>query len=192
MPGVAAIVLAAGTSSRLGFPKQLIKLDGETLLDRAVRLAFEAGLSPIYGVISSGLAHEPMPREMAAVVNNEATEGMASSIRLGVRAVQIVAAPLAGALILACDQPAVTTKHLEELALGGSEILASAYAGKKGIPAYFPTRMFGELLALRGDTGARDLLKNAKFVQLRGGEFDIDTIEDLDRVRKLYGGDTGS
>jgi CTP:molybdopterin cytidylyltransferase MocA len=127
---------------------------------------------------------------MITVVNRNAVEGMASSIRCGVLAVENAARSLTGAVILACDQPAVTAEHLGQLALGGPGILASAYAGKKGIPAYFPTETFRQLLTLRGDTGARGLLKTAKMVSLPGGELDIDTIEDLDRARRLYERDT--
>jgi molybdenum cofactor cytidylyltransferase len=186
MANVAAIVLAAGASLRLGSPKQLIRLGGETLLERAVRVAFEARLDPIYGVVSADLALETALHRMIPVINQDSMEGMASSIRCGVLALKNADAPLSGVIILACDQPAVTVHHLKQLALGGHAMLASAYAEKKGIPAYFPAAMFGELLTLRGDMGARQLLKSAKALDLRGGELDIDTIEDLDRARKLY------
>jgi molybdenum cofactor cytidylyltransferase len=186
MAGVAAVVLAAGASLRLGSPKQLIRLGGETLLERAVRLAFEADLYPIYGAVSTDLAQNAVPRQMIPVVNHEAMEGMASSIRCGVRAVENAAASLMGVIILACDQPAMTVEHLKQLALGGPDLLASAYVGTKGMPAYFPAGMFGELLTLRGDIGARELLKDARTVDLLGGELDIDTVEDLERARKLY------
>ncbi len=181
-----AIVLAAGASLRLGSPKQLIRLCGETLFDRAVRLALDAELDPIYGVVSADLPLEAAPGPMIPIVNHEAVEGMASSIRCGVRALGNAGASLSGAIILACDQPAVTADHLRQLALGGHDVLASAYAGRTGIPAYFPTGMFGELLTLKGDMGARALLKSAKALNLPGGELDIDTIEDLERARRLY------
>jgi molybdenum cofactor cytidylyltransferase len=186
MAQVAAIVLAAGASSRFGSPKQFIRLGGETLLERAVRVVSEAGLSPIYGVISNDFSHESVPYPMISVVNPQAIEGIASSIRCGIRAVENVAATLSGSIILACDQPAVTVEHLKQLALGGPEVLASAYAGRKGIPAYFPKEVLRKLLALRGDTGAREFLKAAKAIDLPAGELDIDTIEDLDRARKFY------
>jgi molybdenum cofactor cytidylyltransferase len=190
MASVAAIVLAAGASLRFGHPKQLIKLGGETLLERAVRVASEAELYPVYGVVSADLPFETAPRRMIPVVNREATEGIASSIRCGVRALENAAASLSGVIILACDQPAMTVEHLRQLALGGPALLASAYVGTKGIPAYFPAGMFEDLLTLRGGTGARELLKNARTVDLLGGELDIDTIEDLERARKLYERDT--
>jgi molybdenum cofactor cytidylyltransferase len=149
-------------------------------------VASEARLNPIYGVISIDFAHEAAPPAMISVVNPEAVEGMASSIRCGVRAVENAEITLSGAIILACDQPAVTVEHLEQLALGGRELLASAYAGKKGIPAYFPIGVLKKLLTLRGDAGAREFLETAEAIDLFGGELDIDTIEDLDRARKIY------
>ncbi len=187
MGPVAAIVLAAGASARLGTPKQLIRLGTETLLARTVRIAFEAGLSPVYGVVPSDLPIQPAPPGMVRVVNPDAAEGMASSIRAGVRALAADFPTTRGVIILACDQPAVTADHLRELADGGTDIVASAYAGRRGVPAYFPRAVCEALLALRGDAGARDLLREARAVPLPGGELDIDTARDLEVARKLYG-----
>jgi molybdenum cofactor cytidylyltransferase len=91
-----------------------------------------------------------------------------------------------GVVILACDQPAVTAEHLRLLAEGGDAVVASAYAGRKGVPVYFPARVFGALLALQGDTGARVLLREARAVELPGGELDVDTIQDLELAQRLY------
>jgi molybdenum cofactor cytidylyltransferase len=60
---------------------------------------------------------------------------------------------------------------------------ASSYADRKGVPAYFPRKMFSALLSLKGDAGARDLLKSAVAIDLKGGEVDIDTAEDLERAK---------
>jgi molybdenum cofactor cytidylyltransferase len=181
-----AIVLAAGASLRLGSPKQLARVGEETLLERMIRVAFEAGLHPVYGVISANLLIEPSPRGVIWIVNHEAAEGMASSIRAGLHALEGDGAPCSGVIILACDQPAVTAAHLRELAKGGDSVVASAYSGRKGVPAYFPRSAFDALRVLRGDVGARDLLQNAKAVPLADGELDVDTIEDLEQARKLY------
>jgi molybdenum cofactor cytidylyltransferase len=183
---VAAIVLAAGASLRLGTPKQCIRLGAETLLERAVRVAREADLNPIFGVVPANLSIEPIPIGMRRVVNQEAAEGMASSVRAGLRALATNGSIVSGAVFLACDQPAVTAQHLRELANGDTDIVASAYAGRKGVPAYFPSAAFQSLFDLRGDAGARDLLLNARAIPLTGGELDIDTIQDLDQARKLY------
>ncbi len=182
---VAAVILAAGASRRLGFPKQLARLADETLLERVVRVSFEAGLDPVIGVLAVDLALDPPPSGMMRVDNPNAAEGMASSILAGLKALQHLTS-LSGAVILACDQPAVTPSHLQKLICRPNDIVASSYAGRKGIPAYFPATHFRQLLALRGEVGARDLLRTARAIALTGGELDIDSVEDLDQARKLY------
>jgi molybdenum cofactor cytidylyltransferase/nicotine blue oxidoreductase len=180
-----AIILAAGSSTRLGQPKQHVRILGETLLERAVRIAREAALTPVFIVLPPRLAHPPLP-ESTILINHAAAEGMGSSIRLGVRAAMETRAT--GAVILACDQVAVTADHLHRLCIGkeNNEIVASSYAGRNGVPAYFPASAFPALLALSGDIGARNLLRGARAVPLVGGELDIDTPEDLARARLLY------
>lgn len=185
---IAAIVLAAGASRRLGQPKQTICLGPETLLERAVRLAHLAGLIPVYAVVArDGELPLPLPLHATMVINPNAAEGIASSIRTGILAADC--AGTEGAVILACDQPAVTSRHLRELIrnnCGGEKIVASSYAERKGIPAFFPASSFDRLLTLRGDTGARELIADATAVPLLHGEIDIDTVEDLVRAQALY------
>ncbi|HEY4382234.1 MAG TPA: nucleotidyltransferase family protein [Acidobacteriaceae bacterium] len=181
----AAILLAAGASTRLGEPKQLAMLGSETLLERSVRVAREAGFVPV--VVVLGAAAEQIRERCdfggAAVVVNEAwEEGMASSIRAGLRAVP---AAVVGALVMTCDQPAVTAEHLRALASAG-EVTASTYAGRRGVPAYFPAALFRELVELRGDAGARELLLAAATVELAGGELDVDTAADLAEAVRRY------
>ena len=179
----AAIILAAGSSTRLGQPKQNIRIANETLLERAIRVAHLAGLSPIFAVVSPELTTTP-GSNFTILTNHHASEGMASSIRLGIRAA--IEAAATGVVILACDQIAVTPEHLRAIIQVETELRASSYAGRKGIPAYFPSSLFEELLNLRGDTGARGLLRDALALPLANGNLDIDTPEDLDRTRQLY------
>lgn len=192
--GVAAVVLAAGASKRLGTAKQMARVGGQTLLERAVGTALKTGLEPVFVVVSEGqkTAHcvANLDSRVVMVGNAEAAEGMASSVRAGVRAAKL-SAGVTGVVLLACDQPAVTAEHLRELARGGDAVVASAYAGRKGVPAYFPARTFEELLELRGDAGARGMLQAARAVELPGGELDVDTVEDLEEAVRLYGGPEG-
>ena len=88
--------------------------------------------------------------------------------------------------MMTCDQPTVTATHLRLLMEDG-ELKASRYAGRNGIPAFFPRRYFADLMALRGDVGARGLLARAEVVALEGGELDVDTPADLARARMLPG-----
>lgn len=185
----AAVVLAAGASKRLGELKQLVLLGEETLLERAVRVASEAGCAPVVVVVGAEYAQvlgNCQLGDAVPVINDRWEEGMASSIRLGVRTLGTIAKDAAGVVIMTCDQPAVTASHLRTLTDGG-EVTASHYAGRSGVPAYFPASMFGELMKLRGDAGARELLRTARSVQLPHGELDVDTTVDLDRMRELFG-----
>jgi CTP:molybdopterin cytidylyltransferase MocA len=181
---IAAVVLAAGASVRLGEPKQLVVIAGETLLERAVRTAREAGCAPV--VVVLGAEAERMREQCdlggAVVAVNEAwEEGMASSIRVGVGAV----GGADGVLLMTCDQPAVTAEHLLALMAEG-QVTASSYAGRRGVPAYFPAASFPALMELTGDAGARELLRGAATVELVGGELDVDTAADLAEAARLF------
>jgi CTP:molybdopterin cytidylyltransferase MocA len=189
----AAIILAAGASIRLGEPKQLVTLNGETLLARSLRIAREAGCSPILVVLGADAdrirAACALPHAHI-VVNKEWREGMATSIRVGIEALrnfsqtQTSKAPT-GLILMTCDQPAVTPDHLRALAASG-DITASEYAGRRGVPAYFPASAFAALAQLTGDSGARDLLRDARAIPLPLGELDIDTPEALAEAQRLF------
>jgi molybdenum cofactor cytidylyltransferase len=192
---VAAIVLAAGASRRLGQPKQLLMLGGETMIGRAIRLAREGGATPVIAVLG---AHCELIREAVmmvdstSVINNAWEQGISTSIQAGLAELENSAPQAAGALILGCDQPRLTAAHLCELleAFGAEEaptIVASAYSGILGTPAVFPREAFAELRALRGDKGARSLLTHPQrpliALPFPGGEIDIDLPRDLVHLR---------
>jgi molybdenum cofactor cytidylyltransferase len=188
---LAAIVLAAGASRRLGQPKQLLMHAGETLLARSIRLADEAGAGPMLVVL--GADHEMILAEVTSndanfVINENWEQGIATSIHTGLAALDGICGDASGVLILGCDQPRLTVAHLRVLietfvAQAEPSIVASAYAGVHGIPAVFPRAAFGELLALSGDRGARALLTEPSHpviaVPFTGGEIDIDQPSDL-------------
>ena len=191
---VAAIVLAAGASRRLGQPKQLLMLGSETLLERVLRLAGEAGATPVVVVLGAHSeqisAAVPLNQlhQVIPVLNSVWEQGMASSIHAALSALDACAPQAAGALILSCDQPRLTANHLRAMlesfaAQPAPTIVASAYAGVLGIPAVFPREAFADLRALRGDRGARALLTQPPFplisLPFPGGEIDIDVPTDL-------------
>lgn len=182
---VGAVILAAGASKRLGEPKQLLMLGGETLLEHAVRVANAAGCSPVVVVLGAFVeAIQAGCRldDAIIVVNEDWAEGIGSSVRAGVRALR----DLDACVVMTCDMPAVTSEHLRTLMSSG-EVTASSYLGKKGVPAYFPVEVFPTLMKLQGDSGAKDLLQSALSVELVGGELDVDTMEDLAGMRTLFG-----
>ncbi len=185
---VAAIILAAGFSRRLGRPKQSLVLGGETLIERSARVAIEAGLWPVFAVVhrDAAFAHGLGQRGCRVLVNDQADEGMAASVRCGVRAA-MMEPDVPGAVILTCDQVAVRPEHLRSLCASPQRICGSRYAGKTGVPAYFPAAYFAELLQLTGDAGARDLLRKAAALETEDLAFDVDTEEDLHVARRRFG-----
>jgi molybdenum cofactor cytidylyltransferase len=182
---VGAVILAAGASTRLGRPKQLVVLGGERMLERAVRVAAEV-CGPV--VVVLGAHAELITRAClldgaTVVVNHDWNEGMGSSIRCGVMA----GGDVDGMVVMTCDMPAVTAGHLRLLIESGV-VTASGYAGRRGVPAYFPAEAFSELLRLQGEGGAREMLRHAAVVELALGEVDVDSLEDVERARALFGG----
>lgn len=186
---VAAVVLAAGTSRRLGRAKQAVVLGGETLLERAVRVALEAGLWPVIVVLRAGNEPESLLSlaHCDVVTNEQASEGLASSIRCGVA--KAIGSGAQGAVLMTCDQVALSAEHLRRLSHDTGRLRGSGYGGKTGVPAYFPASSFRALLALRGDIGARELLSGADVVMEEGLALDIDTAADIERAERLMGAD---
>lgn len=182
---VAAVILAAGSSQRLGRPKQNELIAGETLLQRAVRIANAAGLAPIIVVTRGTIPTPAIPKEkIELVINRNPDEGIASSIRCGIAA--LASRAVEGAVLMTCDQPAVTPSHLRALSRAVSGMTGSRYERIIGIPAYFPKPSFTDLMALAGDVGARSLLQTAHSIPAENLELDIDTQHDLDRARALF------
>ena len=189
---VAAVVLAAGASRRLGQAKQLVRQGSETLLGRTIRVVREAGVADIFIVLGAQreLISATIAFKDAVLVFNENWEkGIASSIHAGLRALDAHPSETSAALILSCDQPQLTASHLREMlrvlaAAHGKSIVASSYAGTLGVPAAFPRPVFPQLFALRGDKGARALLLEppcpVATVPFAGGEIDIDVPADLE------------
>ena len=188
---VPAIIFAAGASRRLGQPKQLLHVHGETLVARNVRIAHEAGASPVFVVL--GAEREDICAALegsgATLVDNPQWQsGLSSSVRAGVAAVEAQLQSAAGVLLMNCDQPRLDTSQLRTLlatfkTADREAIVASSYAGVHGVPAVFPARLFTDLKTLAGDKGARSLFtRNAESliaVSFEGGEIDIDTPDDL-------------
>ena len=185
--GLYALLLAAGASTRFGSPKQLVRVAGRPLLHAAVTRAAEVAGNAVIVVLGAGASElAPLLRHSpgSVVINQEWREGLASSIRAGVARLPPTCA---GVLLLLADQAAVTTDDLKRLAgtwrKQPNRIAAALYAGTTGVPAVFPRILFRELAELRGDAGARALLRrNADRVvrvPMPGAALDIDTPEDL-------------
>lgn len=189
-PALHAVVLAAGGSTRFGSPKQLIRVQGHALLTRAVANAVEVaghGVTVVLGAHAAELTSLLRHSSASVIVNREWQEGIASSIRA---AVARLPAGCDGVLLTLADQAAVTVDDLSRLIAawrGNSRSIAAArYDGTTGVPAIFPRADFAALAALRGDRGARDLLRRnadrTTAVAVANASIDIDTPEDLLRL----------
>jgi CTP:molybdopterin cytidylyltransferase MocA len=181
---IPALILAAGSGRRMGGPKALLQFQGESLLHRTVRIVREAGCASVFAVVADW---DPGPLEAALVPNPEALEGMASSLRRGIAALP---PDTDRVLLLAVDMVAVDADLLRRLValsdLDRSRPAACAYGDGFGIPAVLPQRLFPELLTLRGDRGAKAILRREAPATLPfpGGLQDLDTPEDLARFRR--------
>ena len=184
-----AVILAAGESARMGTPKQLLVVDGQPLVLRAVEAALASAAWPVVVVLG---AHAEKIRPVLArhpvlIADNPAwSEGMASSIRIGVTTLQQFSRALNGALVALCDQPAFSVDVIAQLVATqrttGRSIVAAHYSGRNGAPALFLREHFSALTAMTGEEGARVLLNGdpteIASVDLPGLALDLDTPAD--------------
>jgi molybdenum cofactor cytidylyltransferase len=191
------ILLAAGQSARLGKPKQLLNYKGKTLLAHSLQIAIETQLQPIVTVLGANLdtlKQSIEPTKTNIVINQEWSEGMASSIRCGIEELLKIAPSIAGVIIMVCDQPYVTAKLLTDLVEkhedSSKPIIASRYNNNIGTPALFDKTIFALLLSLKGDSGAKKIMKSnpdwVDTVNFPFGEIDIDTSLDYELLMKDF------
>ena len=188
------LVLAAGASTRLGQPKQLVKLGGRPALHRvvsnAVAIAGHA-VTVVIGAHARDLTHLLGHSPASVILNRDWEEGMASSIRRGMTALP---AGCEAVMILLGDQVAVTVDDLKRLVSAWKEqdsvIATATYERHVGVPAIFPRICFSELTELRGDTGARMVLERNSYrlvrVPMSNAAIDLDTPEDLAALTERF------
>ena len=191
--GVGAIILAAGSSSRMGHAKQILRFRGESLLRRAALAALSAGCRPVIvvtGANSELSRHELDGLDVREVLNPHWETGMASSIRAGVEGLVSANPDADAAVLLLCDQPHVNADVISGLITAhratGRHVVASTYSGSFGVPALFSRTLFAELARLEGASGAKQVIKRyaleAHFLPFQGGEVDVDTPADFSRL----------
>jgi molybdenum cofactor cytidylyltransferase len=184
------VILAAGTSSRMGTPKQLLVIEGKTLLQRTVEAALASPAWPVVVVLGAQAERiRPVLARYPVLITENAAwaEGMASSIRAGVATLQQFSRLMDAALIALCDQPAFSTATINRLAgaqrVSGRSIVAARYAGRHGAPAIFLREHFSTLTHLTGEEGARDLLNGdpsqVAAIDLPELALDLDTPADV-------------
>ena len=190
----AVIILAAGASSRLGRPKQLLPFRGKSLLQNAADTAFYSKAKPVIIVLGSNageMAIDTREEKVHIVENHEWKEGLGSSIRCGMQTLKRVALLSDAVILMTCDQPYITAEHLDELVSTqketGQPIVASEYGNAVGTPALFFKTVFPQLLELNGDRGARVLIEKSPgavaTIPFNLGEIDIDTEEDFRKLK---------
>lgn len=189
------VLLAAGSSSRLGRPKQALQFNGKTLLQHTIEIAAVADVAAITVVL--GANAELLQTDIAAtgvrtVINEDWAEGMASSITCGVKDLLTQNADVEGLVLMVCDQPYVTSSLIDELinvhVKTGKPIVTCSYADTFGPPTLFHKSLFPELMELTGDVGARSILKKyteqVKVIPFPEGVTDVDTEEDYEKIVK--------
>jgi molybdenum cofactor cytidylyltransferase len=181
------IILAAGSSSRMGQSKQMMKIDDVTLLKRSVLTALQSGIGPVVVVVG---AHEEEHRKeienTAHIISNANWEnGMGSSLKSGLRHAQKLF-QVENIIVMVCDQPHVSPSILKNLQFKMSStqksIIASAYAEVVGVPVLFNKIFFNEILRLPDSGGARKIIERHPsetfLVEFPEGSVDLDTPED--------------
>lgn len=191
MTGV--IILAAGSSSRLGKPKQNLVFQGQTLLQRAIQNALASVCESVIVIlggnaeaIQATLKDQPVP----VIYNVNWQEGMASSIRKGLIELQKLVPQITSAVLMLCDQPfadaSIINQLIQKKSTAQQNIIASEYDGTIGSPALFDRSLFSELLQLTGSEGAKKLLvkyaEDVATIPFLLGAIDIDTAGDYERL----------
>lgn len=186
----AGIILAAGSASRMGQPKQLLEWHGEPFVRRVARTTLEGGLSPV--VVVTGSAADAVSQAVAdlsvqVVDNPEWAAGQSSSLQRGLRALP---ADTGSAIFLLADQPQVDARVVRALVSAHSQSLAAVIApqiaGKRANPVLFDQATFADLLQLSGDVGGRAIFARYPVTWLPWDDprllLDVDTPEDYQRL----------
>jgi len=194
---IGVVILAAGSSSRLGRPKQLLKYQNKTLLQRIIDTVITLNFTTSVVVLG---AHADQIREavnfesVTAVYNGHWSEGIASSIRVGVEESIKLNDSLKSILFVLSDQPFVSSKLIQRLIDKHNHrpqrITACSYKQNIGVPVIFPKQFFPKLMELTGDVGAKKIImRHSEVVDeliFEKGYFDIDTVEDYEQLQNNH------
>lgn len=183
----AVLILGAGSSSRMGKSKQLLPIDGKPMLLRAVETAIQANANVTVVIGSQASAVRQVLEKYPVTVfeNVDWEKGMGRSLKSGMAFVLQQSPNLDALLIMVCDQPRLTVSHLTQVIdkakPAGVTLVASRYNGTLGVPALFKKDHFPALLKINDEGGASRLIRdhaNAEWVDLPGGETDLDTFDE--------------
>ncbi len=193
---IGVILLAAGTSARLGEPKQLLRFRGETLLRRSAKIALAASNRVI---VTLGSRIEILRKEIEdlpveIVENKDWATGMSGSIKVGLKKFLDDADKVKAVIVMVCDQPFINENLLEKIITKFQEtdspIVACEYQNALGVPALFCKNLFPKLLALDAQTGAKRLIKKyhaqTAAISFPEGAFDVDTPADYENLMENF------
>ena len=190
---IGGILLAAGGSTRLGEPKQLVVYKNSTLIRRATKALLGARCSPVVVVVGDDArsATELEGLGVRICKNEEWRSGMGSSLKAGLKLLMKDAPELDAAIIALSDQPFVTADDIKSLTRefrrSSSDIVAAEYGATRGVPALFSRAIFTSLSDISDKNGARDLIRSGTFsvsgVPMPDAIRDIDTPQDLQKLR---------
>ena len=192
---VGIVILAAGSSSRMNRSKQLLEVGGESLLLKSVRIALQSKTEKIVVVLGANeTAHRKLIDQLPVeiVSNPKWQKGMGSSLKKGLQHILQILPDMKSVIVMVCDQPLLTTAHLNQLIESSvstkTSIVASYYSTTAGVPALFKKDLFDQLLCIEDREGAKSIIqKNGsviKTVEFPGGEIDLDTKFDYDTFLK--------
>ena len=190
------ILLAAGSSSRLGRAKQLIEFQGKTLIQKAIDEANKCQADSLVVVLGANAELILTGFDITStpfIVNSDWQHGMSSSMQAGLRFL-MEKEEIDQVLLMLCDQPFVDASLLDELITAketsGKGIVAAAYSNTLGVPALFDKRYFVELLELTGSEGAKKVIFNhqaeVNVLDFPLGAVDLDTEEDVSQFLSRY------
>ncbi|MBI3259933.1 MAG: nucleotidyltransferase family protein [Ignavibacteriae bacterium] len=194
------LILAAGESKRLGRAKQLLDWNGETLLQKSISTAEQ--LSSKHNteihIVLGARCNELLPyiknKDIVICHNERWFTGIGSSIQCGIKEIES-RGKFDAVLIMLCDQPFITSDHLQKLleqfSTSEKGIVATSHSGVNGVPAIFDKKYFTEMLALQGDQGAKRLIEKfdsvVELIAFDDAKIDIDTMEDYINAQYLSG-----
>jgi molybdenum cofactor cytidylyltransferase len=191
----AAIILAAGSSSRMGRSKQMLDIKGEMLLVKTIQTVLKAGIPAVTVVLGAQeREHRNVIQDLPVdiVYNKRWERGMGSSLKSGLRHLLSKHPSLDAVIVLVCDQPLLASKNISALLKKyeetGKPLIASRYSQMPGVPALFGKSYFEKLARLPDEQGAKKIiLQNSHDVievDFPGGEVDLDTIDDYNAFVK--------
>jgi len=188
------VILAAGASTRLGKPKQLLQYHGKTLLNHAVNEAINAKADAVVIILGKNadlFKNEIDNEKVRVVINKDWEEGMASSVRLGLDTLLKIRPYIDAVMFMVCDQPHISSLVLNELITAQQkttkQIVTCSYGESIGPPALFHKKYFREMEKLKGDVGARNIIQqnmnDVATILFPDGKIDIDTEEDYEALK---------